>query len=136
MIAGIASVVLFTAALLMVPTLPGIDKPGYDIVSHVSEHSGAMRMQALVLAFGSLALVVVLRARDRLTGPSSYVFTIGSASCTRRASSRRGSPPGSRCIHLPGIGDGAHHHRHRCDVRTNPDSCRHHGRRANPIGGQ
>ena len=79
MIAGIASAVLFTAALLMVPTLPGIDKPGYDIVSHVSEHSGAMRMQALVLAFGSLALVVVLRARDRLTGPSSYVFTIGSA---------------------------------------------------------
>jgi hypothetical protein len=80
MIAGIAFAVLFTAALLMVPTLPGIDKPGYDIVSHVSEHSGAMRMQALVLAFGSLALVVVLGcARDRLTGPSSYVFTIGSA---------------------------------------------------------
>ena len=47
MIAGIAFAVLFAAALLMVPTLPGIDKPGYDIVSHVSEHSGAMRMQAL-----------------------------------------------------------------------------------------
>ncbi len=30
MIAGIAFAVLFAAALLMVPTLPGIDKPGYD----------------------------------------------------------------------------------------------------------
>src|SRR4051812_33821780 len=80
MIAGIAFAVLFTAALLMVPTLPGIDKPGYDIVSFVTAHSGAMRMQALVLTFGSLALVVVLGyARDRLTGPSAYVFTIGSA---------------------------------------------------------
>jgi len=80
MIAGIAFAVLFAAALLTVPTLPGIDKPGYDIVSHVNEHSGAMRMQALLLTFGLLALVVVLGcARDRLTGPSGYVFTIGSA---------------------------------------------------------
>jgi hypothetical protein len=80
MIAGVAFAVLFTAALLMVPPLPGIDRPGYDIVSHVNEHSDAMRMQALVLAFGSLALVVVLGyARDRLTGASSYAFTIGSA---------------------------------------------------------
>src|SRR4029078_3552917 len=60
MIAGIAVAVLFASALLMVPALPGIDKPGYDIVSHVNEHSGAMRMQALVVTFGSLALVVVL----------------------------------------------------------------------------
>jgi hypothetical protein len=37
MIAGIAFAVLFATALLMVPTLPGIDKPGYDIVSHVNE---------------------------------------------------------------------------------------------------
>ena len=51
---------LFAAALLMVPTLPGIDKPGYDIISHVDEHSGAMRMQALLVTLGSLALVVVL----------------------------------------------------------------------------
>jgi hypothetical protein len=37
-------------------------------------------MQALLLTFGLLALVVVLGyARDRLTGPSGYVFTIGSA---------------------------------------------------------
>jgi hypothetical protein len=80
MIAGIAFAVLFAAALLMVPTLPGIDRPGYDIVSHVHQHSGAMRMQALLVTFGSLALVVVLGyARDRLAGPSGHVFTIGSA---------------------------------------------------------
>src|SRR3981189_2537496 len=80
MIAGIAFAVLFAAALLTVPTLPGIDKPGYDIVSFVNQHSGAMRMQALLVTFGALALVVVLGyARDRLTGPSGYVFTIGSA---------------------------------------------------------
>ena len=80
MIAGITFAVLFAAGLLMVPTLPGIDKPGYDIVSHVNEHSDAMRVQALLVTFGSLALVVVLGfARDRLSGPESYVFTIGSA---------------------------------------------------------
>jgi hypothetical protein len=80
MIAGITFAVLFAAGLLMVPTLPGIDKPGYDIVSHVNEHSSAMRMQALLVTFGCLALVVVLGfARDRLSGPESYVFTIGSA---------------------------------------------------------
>jgi len=80
MIAGIAFAVLFTAGLLIVPTLPGIDKPGYDIVSFVNAHSGAMRMQVLLVTFGALALVVVLGyARDRLTGPPGYVFTIGSA---------------------------------------------------------
>src|SRR6476646_8792969 len=60
MIAGIAFAVLFTAALLIVPTLPGIDRPGYDIVSHVHAHSGAMRMQVLLVTFGLLALVEVL----------------------------------------------------------------------------
>ncbi len=80
MIAGIAFGVLFAAGMLMVPALPGIDKPGYDIVSHVNEHAGAMRAQALMIAFGSLALVVLLgNARDRLAGPAAYVFTIGSA---------------------------------------------------------
>lgn len=80
MIAAIAFAVLYGVALLAIPKLPGIDKPGYDIVSHIEEHSGALRAQALLLAFGSLALVVVLGyARERLTGPSSYVFTIGAA---------------------------------------------------------
>jgi hypothetical protein len=80
MIAGIAFAVLFTSALLMFPALPGVDKPGYDIVAYVTEHSGAMRVQALLVIFGSLALVLVLGyARDRLAGPPGYVFTIGSA---------------------------------------------------------
>jgi len=80
MIAGITFAVLFAAALLIAPALPGIDKPGYDIVSHVDQHSSAMRMQALLVTFGSLALVVVLGyARDRLAGPPGHVFTIGSA---------------------------------------------------------
>src|SRR3979409_1604290 len=80
MIAGIGFAVLFTVPLLTVPTIPAIHTPRYDIVSFVNEHSGAMRMQALLVTFGSLALVVVLGcARDRLTGPPGYVFTIGSA---------------------------------------------------------
>jgi hypothetical protein len=80
MIAGIAFAVLYAIALLMVPPLPGVDRPGYDIVSHVNEHASAIRMQALLIAFGSLALVALLAiARDRLSGPSAYMFTIGSA---------------------------------------------------------
>ncbi|UUO03499.1 hypothetical protein M4D79_11125 [Mycolicibacterium novocastrense] len=80
MVAAIAFAVLYAVALLMVPALPGIDRPGLDIVTHLNEHSGAMRTQALLLAFGALALVVVLgHARDRLAGPYAFVFTIGSA---------------------------------------------------------
>ncbi|WP_156442318.1 hypothetical protein [Mycobacterium sp. IS-1556] len=79
MVAAIAFAVLYTVALLMVPALPGIDKPGLDIVTHIQENAGAMRTQALLVAFGSLALVVVLgHARDRLAGPYAFVFTIGS----------------------------------------------------------
>ena len=80
MVAAIAFAVLYAGALLTVPQLPGIDSPGFDVVTHVSEHSGAMRAQALLVTFGSLALVVVLgHARDRLTGPYAFVFTIGAA---------------------------------------------------------
>ena len=80
MIAGIAFAALYAVALVMIPQLPGIDRPGSDIVSHVEEHSAAMRAQALLLAFGSLALVVVFGyARKRLAGPAGYVFTIGAA---------------------------------------------------------
>ena len=78
MVAGIAFALLFTIALTTVPTLPGIDRAGYDIVKHVNENAGAMRAQALLVTFGSLALVVVLsHARDRLTGPYAFMFTIG-----------------------------------------------------------
>ncbi len=80
MVAAIAFAVLYAVALLIVPALPGIDRPGLDVVTHLNEHSGAMRTQALLVAFGSLALVVVLgHARDRLAGPYAFVFTIGSA---------------------------------------------------------
>jgi hypothetical protein len=80
MIAGIAFAVMFAAALVAVPALPGIDKSGFDIVAHVNAHAGGMRMQALLVTFGSLALVVVLGyARERLTGPWGNIFTVGSA---------------------------------------------------------
>jgi len=99
MIAGIAFAVLFAAALLIAPTLPGIDKPGYDIVSHVNQHSSAMRMQALLVTFGLLALVVVLGyARDRLAGSASTVasWTSIEAMLTTRISSS--TPIRTRCF--------------------------------------
>ena len=67
MIAGIAFAVLYATAVLVLPALPGPDP-------------GIFRVQALLLAFSALALVVVLAfARDRLTGPPAHLFTIGSA---------------------------------------------------------
>lgn len=80
MVAAIAFAVLYTAALTTVPNLPGIDQAGYDIVTHVDEHSAGMRAQALLATFGALALVVVLgHARHRLSGPYAHMFTIGAA---------------------------------------------------------
>jgi hypothetical protein len=67
MIAGIAFAVLYATAVLVLPALPGPDP-------------GIIRIQALLLAFSALALVVVLAvARDRLTGPPAHLFTIGSS---------------------------------------------------------
>ena len=67
MIAGVAFAVLYATAVLVMPALPGAD-------------GGATRVQALLLAFSTLALAAVLAvARDRLTGPSAHLFTIGSA---------------------------------------------------------
>jgi hypothetical protein len=78
--AAVAFAVLYAGALLMVPPLPGVDKPGSAVVSHLIEHAGAIRLQALLLTLGSLALVIILGyARTRLDGPAGYVFTIGSA---------------------------------------------------------
>lgn len=79
-VAGIAFAVLYGIALAAVPALPGIDKPGLEIVTYINAHATAMRTQALLLTFGSLALVVVMaHARDRLHGPYAFMFTIGSA---------------------------------------------------------
>lgn len=79
MVAGITFAVLYAGALAGVAAIPGTDRPGYDVVAYVNGHSGGLRAQALMVAFGSLALVVVLGyARDRLAGPPGYVFTFGS----------------------------------------------------------
>ncbi len=68
MIAGLAFAVLYATAVLVIPTTSGVDD------------DAAARVQALLLAFSTLGLVVVLTfARDRLTGPSGHLFTIGSA---------------------------------------------------------
>ncbi len=67
MIAGIAFAVLYATAVVFLHALPG-------------SSAGVMRIQALLLAFATLALVVVLGfARDRLTGPPAHLFTIGAA---------------------------------------------------------
>jgi hypothetical protein len=80
MTAGIAFAVLYSVALVLTPRFPGIDKPGSAIVAHVIEQSAQMRARALLLAFGSLALVALLGfARERLSGPAGYVFTVGAA---------------------------------------------------------
>jgi len=80
LVAGIVFAALFIAALLMVPPLPGIDQPASAVVAYFREHSSALRLQALLLTLGFLALVIVLvHARTRLQGPAGYAFTIGSA---------------------------------------------------------
>jgi|SRR5947209_12944343 hypothetical protein len=78
--AGVVFAVLFSAALLLVPPLPGIDKSGDAIVAHLVAHGSGLRLQALLVALGLLALVIVLgHARTRLDGAAGYVMTIGSA---------------------------------------------------------
>jgi hypothetical protein len=80
LVAGIVFAVLFAIALLLVPPLPGTDQPASAVVSYFREHSGAVRLQALLLTLGFLALVIVLAyARTRLQGPAGYAFTMGSA---------------------------------------------------------
>jgi hypothetical protein len=80
LIAGIVFALLFALALLMVPPLPGMDQPGSAVVSHLRDHADLLRLQALLLTLGFLALVIVLSyARNRLDGPAGYAFTIGSA---------------------------------------------------------
>ncbi|MCG7596219.1 hypothetical protein [Mycobacterium sp. PSTR-4-N] len=66
MIAGAAFAVLYATAVVVLHALPGADP-------------GVTRVQALLLTFAALALVVVLAfARDRLSGPPAHLFTIGS----------------------------------------------------------
>ena len=66
MIAGAAFAVLYATAVIALHALPGADP-------------GVTRVQALLLTFAALALAVVLAvARDRLSGPSAHLFTLGS----------------------------------------------------------
>jgi hypothetical protein len=79
-VAGVVFAVLFAVALLMVPPLPGIDESGEAIVAHVVAHGSAIRLQAVLVALGSVALVIVLgHARTRVDGAAGHVLTIGSA---------------------------------------------------------
>lgn len=67
MIAGVAFAVLYAVAVLALPALP-------------NPEPGLVRIQALLLTFAALAVVVVLAfARDRLAGPPAHLFAIGSA---------------------------------------------------------
>ncbi|MDG4667686.1 hypothetical protein [Mycobacterium sp. 236(2023)] len=67
LIAGVAFAVLYSTAVLGLSAVRDPDP-------------GLVRMQALLLAFSALAIVVVLAfARDRLTGPPAHLFTIGSS---------------------------------------------------------
>lgn len=67
MIAGAVFAALYATAVLLIPALPVAD-------------DGAARVQALLLAFATLAVVVVLAfVRERLSGPAAHVFTIGAA---------------------------------------------------------
>jgi hypothetical protein len=80
LVAGIVFAVLFILALLIVPTLPGIEQPQSAVVSYFRDHAGVIRLQALLITLGFLALVTILAyARQRLEGPAGHAFTIGSA---------------------------------------------------------
>lgn len=78
--AAVAFAVLSVAAVVVVPLGPGVDRPGSEVVEHISAHAGMIRLQALLTALALLAAVVIIGfARDRLDGPAGYVFTVGAA---------------------------------------------------------
>lgn len=80
MAAAVAFAVLSVIAVVVVPLGPGVERPGSDVVEHISAHAGMIRLQALLTALAMLAAVVVVGyARDRLDGPAGYVFTVGAA---------------------------------------------------------
>lgn len=78
--AAVAFAVLSVFAVVVVPLGPGIERPGADVVEHVTAHAGMIRLQALLTALAMLAGVVILGyTRDRLDGPAGYIFTVGAA---------------------------------------------------------
>src|ERR1700758_816274 len=77
-IAALLFAVLYVAGLSFVVGLPGVDKSGEAVVSFLRDHAGAVRLQGLFVAWGALALVIILAyARDRLQRAFAHVFTIG-----------------------------------------------------------
>ena len=80
MAAAVAFAVLSVFAVVVVPLGPGVDRPGSEVVDHLTAHAGTIRLQALLTALAMLAAVMVVGfARDRLDGPAGYIFTIGAA---------------------------------------------------------
>jgi hypothetical protein len=80
LVAAVAFAVLSVFAIVVVPLGPGVDRPGTEVVQHISAHAGQIRLQALLTALALLAAVVVIGfVRDRLDGPAGYIFTIGAA---------------------------------------------------------
>ncbi|MCB1289588.1 MAG: hypothetical protein KDB47_18245 [Mycobacterium sp.] len=78
--AAVAFAVLSVASTVVVPPGPGVERPGSDVVDHITAHAGMIRLRALLTALALLALVVILGyARDRLNGPAGQVFLTGSA---------------------------------------------------------
>lgn len=78
--AAVAFAVLSVLAVVVVPLGPGIERPGSEVVEHVTAHAGMIRLRALLTALAMLAAVVIVGyARDRLVGPAGYIFTVGAA---------------------------------------------------------
>jgi hypothetical protein len=77
---AIAFAVLSVFAVVVVPLGPGADRPGTELVDHITAHAGMIRLQALLTALALLAAVVVIGfARERIDGPPGYIFTVGAA---------------------------------------------------------
>lgn len=80
MAAAVAFAVLSVFAVVVVPLGPGTDRPGSEIVDHITAHAGMIRLQVLLSAAALLAAAVVFgHARQRLDGPAGHLFTIGAA---------------------------------------------------------
>ena len=80
LVAAIAFAVLSVLAVIVVPLGPGVERPGSDVVEHLSVHGGVIRVRALLTALALLALVVVIgHARERLDGAAANVFVVGAA---------------------------------------------------------
>lgn len=80
MAAAIAFAVLSVLSVVVAPLSPRADRPGSDVVEHVTRYAGMIRLQALLTSLALLAVAVLIGyARDRLAGPAGHIFTVGAA---------------------------------------------------------